>query len=260
MKILTAVLALLLLASDLQTRPARMAALVAPSAAAQAPEEDLELVGGDPKTIKVAVTIEVDRQVVTKLPFSVRAPAGGIGYGWDWPAGVTVKRKGRVLEIVSAPAGTLTVGASWSVVDFKNDTVSDRFLEKTFHIAVGDAPPPEKPKPLPEPVPPVDDVLGFKALAAAEGNKLPAAAKAKAGALADTFEGRVKATAEGFDFALAELDMKVQQGQFRQGGWGPWLDAWSAHARRMHAEGRLTTVQQLAQAFTDTAFGLRAVR
>lgn len=146
-------------------------------------EVPLELKGDVEKVqIDKVVIVKEDVLVVKSLPFSVTAPAGGLGYVWDYPGNVTVQRRGRELKIVSAPKGQMAVSVEYSVVSLQDGAikVETRFGSLNFAVGTPDPPPkppdpkPPDPKP-PDPKPPPAPV-GFRVIIiheSADDSKLP---------------------------------------------------------------------------------------
>jgi hypothetical protein len=225
----------------------------------------LEVKGAGVKVVKIdkIVIVKEDRTVVSVLPFtvSVAKPNQKAIYSWLLPDGVRgIKRPNGQYEIVIAPKGDTVIQVEEIGPDLDKDGRFIGFVTKlgSVSFSVGDMPGPVPPPPPPPP-PPEPDKLGFVALALAEGGKLPAAAKAKASALADNFASvgaKLAATAMTVEEANAELRAKNQAtvGPDRD-AWLPWFQAW-----KVRADGALSTKDQYVQAFIETAAGLRAVR
>lgn len=141
----------------------------------------IEIKGAGVKVVKVdkVVIVKEDMTLVSSLPFTIHAPAGNLLYVWSYPQGVTARKKGEVLEITTAPKGSVTISVEMISVDFDAKKVVTKYGEVTF--TVGDAPIPPEPKP-PEPKPP--DVApipvdGFRVLIIHESaDKIPPAQRA----------------------------------------------------------------------------------
>jgi hypothetical protein len=111
---------------------------------APAPAE-LTIVGGNAKVVDIdkIVVIKDKITVVSTFPFQIQAAKGGFGYVWDYPATITAKAKGSILEVKGGTKSTVTVSVSYSLVDFKAQAITEKYAEITF--ALGDVPPPPPP-------------------------------------------------------------------------------------------------------------------
>lgn len=92
--------------------------------------------------------------VVKTLPFNVAAPEGYHLYHWSLPAGVNGIDKGSVMQVMTAPKGSLTIGVKLTKIDFEAKKLDSKFGSITF--SVGDlvpVPPTPKPDDPPQPKP-----------------------------------------------------------------------------------------------------------
>ena len=123
--------------------------------------------------------------VVQKLPFTVNAPEGYDQYFWSYPGGVNALDKGKVLEVMAAPNGKVTIGIKTLRLNIDWDKKTYKFEQKfgTVVFMVGSGPtPPDPPNP---PVPPNPDLpfpgAGVRALIiyeSADLTRMPAAQQA----------------------------------------------------------------------------------
>jgi len=130
-------------------------------------QEPLEIIGGDAKTIKVEkrIVTYVDATLVSKLPFTIMAPAGGYDYEWSWPDNMKARRKKNTLEIDSAPKGEATVSVAYSLLDIVDGKLKRTDKEAKITFFVGEVAPPEPdPKPPVPPVPPTPAPVGFRVI------------------------------------------------------------------------------------------------
>lgn len=115
--------------------------------------QDLKIVGGDVKTVEVDKVVVVKEQLllVGKVPFSITAPTGGVGYIWDVPSNATWKRRNEVVEITAAPKGMMTVSVEWNTAEIVDGKIKFTSRSASIMFAVGEVGPAPKP---PDPKPP----------------------------------------------------------------------------------------------------------
>jgi hypothetical protein len=141
-----------------------------------------------------------------------------------------------------------------------------------MHVIVGQPVPPEPgpgPGPTPPPSPLPDGKYKFAKLAYDQATKIPAASRAKAGPLAENYQ----ALADSFRAAIAAgatpsipegLASLKERNRVTLGSditaWGNWGVAWAEKANGHNADGSLKTAADYADAWAETAAGLKAVR
>jgi len=115
--------------------------------------QELKIVG-DTKVIDIDRTVVVKDKItlVNTLPVTVSAPAGGFGYAWDYPTGITAKRTLNTLVISAAPKGITSISVEWSVVDFDKKLIDGKSASITFAIGAPDPVPPKPPEPATKPI------------------------------------------------------------------------------------------------------------
>lgn len=118
----------------------------------------LTVEGGDVHVVKVdqVVTVKVDRTVVTKFPFTIKAPADEGFYDWIVPPGIVGVDKVENYEVTSAPKGDQVIRVkirSAQIVDGKVKYLT-RFGSVAFSVGEpGPTPPPPVPPQPPQPKP-----------------------------------------------------------------------------------------------------------
>jgi len=107
------------------------------------------------------VVIKEKVTVVTKLPFTVEAPVGGVAYSWEFPSSIAASRTRNILTVTEGK-GQVRVSVEWSTAELKagNLVVTPFSAELLFYI--GEVAPPPKPDPKPDPKPVVP--VGFRVL------------------------------------------------------------------------------------------------
>jgi hypothetical protein len=126
-------------------------------------------------------------------------------------------------------------------------------------VVVGGAPPippgPNPPEPDPQPTPP--NLTGFAKLAFDKSRVYTAAERGK---VADNFEGTAARIAAGELRTVADANAALKDENARDVNrttWLPFFQAWAAEADAQNKAGTLRTPDEYAQAFRDTAEGLR---
>lgn len=119
-------------------------------------EVQLDLVGDVTKIqVDKIIVVKEDLRVVNKLPFVIRAPAGGFLYAWDFPQGVTATKKARELTVTKAPNGRLTISVEYVVINFKAESAETK--TGSIDFSIGAPLPPEPPIPPKPPDPPAPE-------------------------------------------------------------------------------------------------------
>lgn len=119
--------------------------------------QELELVGGEPKTIKVekSVITYVEATLVSKLPFTLKAPPGGFEYEWTLPKSIKATSKRNVLEVTEAAKGETTISVTWLLLSVEAGAIKTTEKAAGRTVYVGEVTPPD-PKPDPKPIPTPD--------------------------------------------------------------------------------------------------------
>jgi len=153
----------------------RLASVLVLLLASIASGQDIPLsLKGNVVVVKVdrVVVIKEDRTVVQSLPFSVSAPPSDGLHFWTFPAGVSARDKGSVLDVTAAPKGELVISLKTVSADWDAKKFVTRFGSITFNV--GDftpTPEPPKPDPKPEPSPAPIPAAGFRVLVVYEATK-----------------------------------------------------------------------------------------
>lgn len=130
-------------------------------------------------------------------------------------------------------------------------------------------PDPDDPNPPPPPGPLPDGKFKFAKLAYDQATKIPAASRAKAGPLAENYQSMADsfraAIAAGAAPSIQEgLSSLKERNRVTLGSditaWGNWGVAWAEKANSHNADGSLKTAADYAEAWAETAAGLKAVR
>lgn len=244
-----------------------MALAIGQSPPTPPPAVKLEVRGGDVRVVKVdkVIVVKEDVTVASSFPFELIAPPGAATYSWQTPAGTTFYKRANVLEVTSAPKGTALFIVEMMTIDFDARRTITTVGEIRLSIGgVTTTPPPINPPvnpPVDPPPPPTtEDKYGFLSLAKTEAEKIQnATEKAKASRLADNFDAmaaKLKADSTlTVPVANAELTKNNQSIGLDRPTWLPWFTAW-----KNRADVTIQTPEQYAQAFRETAAGLRAVR
>jgi len=130
---------------------------------------------------------------------------------------------------------------------------------RTITISDGSKPEPPKPDPEPEPEPPdvIPTLTGFAKIGYSASRPFPASDRVK---VADNFDGAAARIAAGElkTVAAANASLKSENASdVSRDTWLPFFVAWAAEADAQNKSGKLRTVEDYAQAFRDTAEGLR---